>query len=340
MKRRNFIRLLGAGAAFAATPSTVRALSVVARGRGDYWVERWSWAMGQPVHLQLFGTTEDHAFEAASAALAELRRVDVRLSIFDDSSDLSELNRRAGQGWWRADHDLISVLRAAARLQRQTDGAFNIAVEPLMRAWGFRAARTAPPTRAELSEAEAAVHSAVVQIDGDRVRLPSSHTRLDFGGIGVGYGLDCAAAVLRRHRITAALLDVSGDCIALGAPPGQSGWEVDIADSARPGTLLARTRLAEAALATSSNQVSVVRYDGKSLGHIMDPESGVPARALRQATAVAHSGLDADALSTAMIVAGRAVGPATVWTYPVENGPLPDHAPAPAAPDDYPSHQR
>ncbi|HET8649291.1 MAG TPA: FAD:protein FMN transferase [Gemmatimonadales bacterium] len=340
MKRRQFISLIGAGVAGAALPAPVRALARGTGRSGEYWVERWSWAMGQPVHLQLFGTTQDHAYEAASAALAELRRVEARLSLFDGASDLSELNRRAGRGWWRADQDLISVLRSAERLQRQTDGAFNIAVEPLMRVWGFRRPRAAPPTPAELAEAEEAVRAAVIRIEGDRVQLPSSHTRIDFGGIGVGYGLDRAAVVLRKHRIRAALLDVSGDCIALGAPPGQSGWEVDIADSARPGVMLARTRLADAALATSSNQVSVVHYDGKSLGHIMDPESGAPASALRQATAVAGTGIGADALSTAMIVAGRAVGPATVWTYPVESAPPPGRVPARAAPGGSPSRPK
>ena len=96
MKRRDFLGALGAGLAGAAAPRWL-----AARGparAGDVFVERWSWAMGQPVHLQLFAASEAAGYEAAQAALAELRRVERALSRFDEASDLSELNRRAGRG--------------------------------------------------------------------------------------------------------------------------------------------------------------------------------------------------------------------------------------------------
>jgi len=98
----------------------------------------------------------------------------------------------------KVDRDLLEVLTAAARARRTTSGAFDMAVEPLMRVWGFREARKAAPGAMELREAEKAVRASVVMIDGDRVTLPSAVTQLDLGGIGVGYGLDRAASVLRR----------------------------------------------------------------------------------------------------------------------------------------------
>jgi len=83
-------------------------------------VERWSWAMGQPVHLMLFHQSEAAGFEAAAKVLAELRRVEARLSRFDDASDLSELNRHAGKAPMKVDRDLLEVLTAAARARRTT----------------------------------------------------------------------------------------------------------------------------------------------------------------------------------------------------------------------------
>ncbi len=277
------------------------------RGPRVTLVERRSWAMGQLVRLAVYHDSEQAGYEAAALALAELRRVEQRLSRFDEASDLAELNRRAGRGPWRVGPDLRAVLEAALAVERRTGGAFNPAVEPLMRLWGFREPRKAAPGAREIAAARSAVRAAVVQLDGDRVTLPCADTALDLGGIGVGYGLDRAGLVLRRARVRAALLDVSGDCLALGAPPGEAGWRIGIADPRDPARVLAQVLLRDRALATSANTVQVVRLGGALRGHVMDPESGYPAQALVQATVVARSGLLADALSTAMLVSGKPV---------------------------------
>ena len=121
--------------------------------------------MGQPVHLQLFAESDAAGYEAAQSALAELRRVEHALSLFDDTSDLVELNRRAGRGPLAVGPDLLAVLGAAVRLGQDTGGAFDVAVEPLMRAWGFHAARTTPPTESELRAARAAVRAARIALE-------------------------------------------------------------------------------------------------------------------------------------------------------------------------------
>jgi FAD:protein FMN transferase len=299
MNRRDFVGALGAGLAGGVLPRLPR------RRLEERLVERWSWAMGQPVHAMVFAASEGEGLDACAAALAELRRVETRLTLFDDSSDLCELNRQAGRGATRVDADLAAVLRAAEGFRHGTRGAFNVAVEPLMRAWGFHRSRTAEPSAAEIAEAREAVASAVVALDGDRARLSTTHTQLDFGGIAVGYGIDRALAVLRARGIRRALLDVSGDAGALGAPPGARGWPVEISDPDRAGKTIATTRLCDTALATSANTESVVRYRARVLGHVMNPATGWPAHALRQATVVSRTALEADALSTALFVSGR-----------------------------------
>src|SRR2546422_3761339 len=171
----------------------------------DRFVERWSWAMGQPVHVMVFASSEQEGLDACAAVLAELRRVESRLTLFDTASDLCELNRRAGRTSLRADDDLRAVLAQAGAFKRLTGGAFDVAVEPLMRVWGFHRPRVSAPTAAELAEAREAVRAAVVELDGDVARLPSAHTQLDFGSIGVGYGIDRALAVLRGRAVRRAL---------------------------------------------------------------------------------------------------------------------------------------
>src|SRR6266566_1722578 len=272
MNRRLFVGALGAGLGFVFVPRLPRWRA------DDVFVERWSWAMGQPVHVMVFGGSEQEGLDACAAALAELRRVERPLTLFDTASDLCELNRRAGGKGMRVDRDLRAVLEQAAAFKRATEGAFNVAVEPLMRVWGFHRHRASAPTAAELAEAREAVVASVVELDGDVARLPSAHTQLDFGAIGVGYGIDRALELLRARGLRRALIDVSGD--------------------------VAATRLRDAALATAANTESIVRYGSLVAGHVMDPATGWPACALTQASVVTRTAVAADALSTAMLVSG------------------------------------
>ena len=319
MRRRDFLRSAGGGA-LGLMPAAGLLPRVLMAGRDERLVERWSWVMGQSVQLKLFAGTDDQGYEAAAAAIAELRRVEAHLSVFDDASDLSELNRRAGRPAVPVGADLLAVLQAAARFRRLTAGAFDPAVEPLMRAWGFRQARAAAPAAHELADATRAVRACRVTIDGARAALATAEARLDAGGIAVGYGLDRAAGVLRRHGIRRALLDVSGDCLALGAPPGERGWPVAVVDSARPGRSPRVVYLRDAALATSANTVSAIRYGRTLVGHVMDPLAGRPASALLQATVVARTGIEADALSTALLVSARPAPGVLEWFSPIPPG--------------------
>ncbi len=313
MRRRDFLCVVGATGLAGWIPGLVPP----ARRRGgsetrpygslsgtNRFVERWSWAMGQAVHLQLFAGSEDEGYAAAAAALAELRRVEAHLSRFDDRSDLCELNRTAGRKPIRVGRDLSAVLAMSTAYQQASGGAFNVGVEPLMRTWGFRELRKAPPGVREIQEAREAVANATLLLSDDKAHLPHSHTQLDLGGIGVGYGLDRAAAVLRGRGISRAFIDVSGDCLAIGAPPGEAGWRVDLADPAHPGEVVGSTTLRDQALATSANTVSVVHFGSVVRGHVMNPRTGWPAEGLRQVSVLARTATAADALSTAMLVAG------------------------------------
>lgn len=320
MERRHFLGLIPAAVlAFGHRPDEREAARAVRRVTPDRLIERWSWAMGQAVHLRLFVKSEDRGHDAAQAAFAELRRVESLLSRFDATSELNELHRLAGRRPLVAGADLIAVLTAAAAQRRRTGGTFDVAVEPLMHAWGFRERRHASPSPAELAEARAALAAAEVRIEAGRVFLPSAHTRIDLGGIGVGYGLDRAGAVLRSRGIRCALLEISGDILAIGAPPGTDGWPVDIVvptpgpdretdHASGNAPILATARLVDQALATSGQSAEHRQYGARTVGHVMDPAAGGPVTSRWQATVVAATGLEADVLAKALLVSGRRTG--------------------------------
>ena len=296
--RRRFLGAVGGAGLSLALPRVLRSASP-----DPFYIERWSWAMGQPVVLRLFADSEARGYDAAQAAFAELRRVEGHLSRFDAGSDLSALNQRAGRAPLRVGADLVAVLQVAEALRRTSGGAFDVAIEPVMRAWGFHAARRTGPAPEELLEARHAVAAARVRIRDGRVALGGRGSALDLGGIGVGYGLDRAGAVLRRMGIAAALLDISGDCLAIGAPPGARGWQVDLADPGRDHPVRGTVYLRDRALATSANTASVLRWRERVVGHVMDPHTAEPADRVRQVSVEAPSGVFADAWSTALLVA-------------------------------------
>src|SRR2546430_15724637 len=100
----------------------------------------------------VYAESEQAGLDACAAALAELRRVEARLTLFDDASDLCELNRRAGKGAMQVDRDLAAVLALAEGFRRATGGALNVGGQALSRARGLPLGRRTAPRAAEVGE--------------------------------------------------------------------------------------------------------------------------------------------------------------------------------------------
>src|SRR5262245_23625983 len=152
MKRRNFVATMGAGLAGAFLPP-LPAFVPPPKLTRERFVERWSWAMGQAVHVMVYAESEDQGLEGCASALGKLRRLESILSLYDDASELNELNRRAGKRPLRASSDLAWAVSISDDFRRYTGGAFNAAVEPLMRVWGFHRPRHTVPSATEIAAA-------------------------------------------------------------------------------------------------------------------------------------------------------------------------------------------
>lgn len=213
---------------------------------------------------------------AVTAAFEELERWDRVLSNYKPDSELSSLNAAAGTGPARVSPELYAVTELALQRARETGGAFDPTVLPLLRR-GPRALGSVGWRRVSLDPA------------ARTVTLPAGGG-LDFGGIGKGWALDRAGEVLRARGVRAARLNFGGQVLALGAPAGASGWEARLPDGR---TLLIK----DASIAVSGNT--------ERPGHIVSPFTG---RRLHRDFAVAvlaPRGADADGWSTALYVLGK-----------------------------------
>jgi len=273
-------------------------------------------AMGTEFRLAFFARDEEHASAAAEDAFARIAALDRTLSDYDPESELSRLSARSDEGALAAaipvSEDLFELLATAEDVARASGGAFDVTVGPLTQLWRRARRQEELPDEARLAEARQAVgfEKLVLARETRGVRLLARGMRLDPGGIGKGFALDAALAVLARHGIDRALVVGGGDVAASGAPPGRRGWNVAIAglDSAEPARdrAAAGIELAHAALSTSGDLVRYLELAGTRYSHILDPRTGRALTERRLASVLAPGAARADAWATALAVLGPA----------------------------------
>ena len=249
------------------------------------------------------------AVEAGCAALDEVERLERKLSVYLEDSELSRLNREAAGAPVTADAEVYHLLRWAARLSAATGGTFDAAGGALVKAWGFSGGPHRIPSASDLHTALAASGSRHVLFDDPRraIRFDCPGLEFNLGGIGKGFAIDRALHLIRtRRRIRCALMQGGQSSIkGIGSPPGEPrGWTVALCHPLHPDRPVARIRLRDRALGTSGAANRFFVAQGRRYGHVLDPRTGWPARGLLGASALAGSATEADALSTAFFVMG------------------------------------
>jgi thiamine biosynthesis lipoprotein len=237
-------------------------------------------------------------------ALAEIARLDNQLSVYRPSSDVSWINARASQTAVKIEPRLFALLERCQALADATEGAFDITVGPLMRAWGFVNGAGSVPSHSTRRDAESCVGWRHLHLDpmASTVRFGRPDMRIDLGAVGKGYAVDAAIEILRGHGITSALLHGGTSSIhALGAPPDETAWRIAWQS---PAGVPRTFDLRDSALSVSAAHGKTFESQGRVYGHVMDPRSGAPSTAARAVAVWGSASLECDALSTALLVLG------------------------------------
>ncbi len=262
--------------------------------------------MGSQFTIVAYGE-ESQIETAVSAAFEEIFRLDRQWSNYQPDSDLSDLNRRAAKEPVKVDRELFRMLETAFQYSLESDGAFDITVGPLLKTWGFFRGTGRLPQPRQVRAARGRVGWRKVLLDAERgtVTFAQPGIELDLGAIGKGYAVDRAAQVLREAGITAALiLSGSSSVVAIGAPPGQEGWTMDVRDPKDAKKSVARILLKDRAMSTSGSYEKFFIAGGKTYSHIFDPRTGYPVQGVLSTTVVGDTGTQTDALSTTFFVMG------------------------------------
>ena len=254
-----------------------------------------------------YGDNTQTLRQAVDAAFDEIDRIDRLMSHYKPDSPLSHLNREAAKAPVKTDPELLDFLTACLRYSRQSDGAFDITVGPLMKAWGFFRGEGRMPSEQELAQARRNVGFQHVILDekARTVFFDQPGVELDLGGIAKGYAVDRAVAVLKQSGIKSALVSAGGSTIyGLGTPPNEPGWEVKLQDPIAPDKTALTVRLKDQALSVSGSYEKFFELGGRRYSHIMDPRSGRPVEGVLSVAVVTGSGTAGDALDNVFYVQG------------------------------------
>jgi thiamine biosynthesis lipoprotein len=254
-----------------------------------------------------FGTPS--ATEMGEEAFALLDALEEQMTVYRESSEISRLNRSAFAGPVRVEHRLFGLLELAARIHRETEGAYDITAGALIKAWGFFRGPRRVPGEAERMATLERVGMEKLTLDAERrtVLYQRPGVEINLGSIGKGYALDRMSRLLRTEWGVSRMLLHGGtsSVCAGGCPPeDERGWQVAILHPWDRQRRLARVWLRDRALGTSAATHQHLQYNGRKLGHILDPRTGWPASGVASVSVLAPSAAEADALSTAFYVGG------------------------------------
>lgn len=244
--------------------------------------------------------------DPALASLLVFHHVDSLMSNWTETSEVARINREAGNGPITIDREVAAVVACALDVSRATKGAEDITVEPIVRLWGFLGGTRRVPSADEIKAVLPRVGYQKIRLDpaASTIAFARDDVRIDLGGIAKGYAVDGAADVLRKAGITNALVDLTGNMMAIGSAPGHDGWVVGVRDPSRQDAHLLRVHLHDEGISTSGDYEQFIDAGGKRYGHIMDPRTGAPAQGVSSVTVVSKNALTCDAWDTGLFVLG------------------------------------
>ncbi len=286
-------------------------------------VERSRLAMGSQLRLLAWTTDEASTVAAFDQVFREFDRLESLLSIWKPGSDVVRLNQAAGGAPIAISPDTVTVLEAAAQASEWTGGKFDITFGVYTDIWKFDHDQdnTIPDQRA-IDARRTLVDARLVQVDraARTAAIGKAGARIHLGGIGKGYAVDRAAALLRARGLGDFLIQSGGDLYVAGQN-GAMPWKLGINDPrGAANQSFATVEISDGTLSTSGDYERFFIKDGVRYHHLIDPDTGEPARGTRSVTIVTDSAMLADVLSTGAFILGPAAGMALIERLPRVEG--------------------
>ncbi len=252
-------------------------------------------AMATIYEIFILHDNRRYAEQAAHEAFRELDKLEQDLSRFVENSDISRINKLGHTQPVRVGTDAFSCLAACTELCRETRGAFDPTIGPLLKCWLDENKAPRTPSDDEIRNAMSLIGMDTIILDPDNftVSVRTMGVALDLGGYGKGYAVDCLAALLGEWDLKYVLIHGGMSSVLACDHPGEDGWHVTISNPARQEEILSHFYLRNEAINGSGVQ------KGR---HIIDPRTGYPAKGRMAAWVCTGRAAEGDALSTAFMI--------------------------------------
>lgn len=245
------------------------------------------------------------------AAYDEILLMEKSFSAYDKDSEVSKINQHTNQGIL-VSQGILDQLLVVQKVSNMTQGALDITVLPLMKAWGFPDGNYTVPSDVEISRILKNVGYEKIRIQEDMV-YKDEDVKIDLGSVTKGYAGQITAELLKRNGAKAGILSLGGNMQMFGYKPDGSLWNIAIQDPKDQEGIIGVISATDCAIITSGSYQRHFIQDGVLYHHILNPHTGYPAKSgLSSVTVVAPNGTYADALSTALFVMGSQKG-IEVW---------------------------
>jgi len=261
-------------------------------------------SMNTYMTITAYGKEADLAVEAAKLRVYELENLFSRTL---DTSEVSLINQNAGIKPASVSADTYKVISLALEASRETDGAFDITIAPVMDLWGFTTDTYYVPSSDERLAAAELVDYQYVELDesSQTVFLTKENMEIDLGGIAKGYASDEVQRVLSSYDVDAAMISLGGNVAVFGEKEDASLWKTGIADPFDLSSCVGILTDTDISVITSGGYERNFTQDGKTYIHIMNPDTGEPAESdLASVSIISADGSQGDTLSTALFVMG------------------------------------
>ena len=232
-----------------------------------------------------------------------LRSYEHRFSANDPSSELMEVNQKAGIEPVKVHPDLFSLIALGTSHSQAQGSHLNIAIGPLVQTWriGFSEARK--PNQGEIEQALKIIdpHQICLDPDHQTVFLKRKGMKIDLGALAKGFSADLLASYLRSQGIEQALIDLGGNILTLGLNPvSHRPWRIGIQNPQLPrGEHLLVLSVTGKSVVTSGTYVRHLDVDGQSFHHIFDPQTGYPVETeLASLTIISDRSVDGEIWTT------------------------------------------
>lgn len=277
--------------------------------------------MGIDARLVVYAPDEAKAVKACTAAFARIAELDSVMSDYRKDSELMRLCDRAGQAPVKVSRDLFVVLTRASEVSRRSHGAFDVTVGPLVALWRKARKTSELPDPGAIAAARKLVGWQKVRLFPSlrKVKLLSPGMRLDLGGIAKGYAADEAQKTLKANGIGRALVEMGGDIVLSGPPPGKKGWTIRVPNAGDDHGPVDMT-LANVAVSSSGDTEQFVVIDGVQYSHVVDPRTGTALTNRAQGTVIARDGLTSDPLSKLLTILEEKDWKKVLRAYPSTRG--------------------